>query len=172
MIFLDLIFGPKLCSSHLQKLWAAQSQENEMKSACKCWYSMPDLCVGERDHVSLQSWALSMTWTSYWYKNTYLVLVLKVHAFGHENPGISHSLESFGGNILAVWTSKGLHGTSELFAPTCNCCYLIDSFTTFDLLRFQGKFYFWIPEKSAIVFYLQLILFKMSHEQYSWANTE
>lgn len=172
MIFLDLRFGPKLCSSHLQKLWAVQSQENKMKSACKCWYSMPELCVGERDHVSLQSWTLSATWTSSWCKNAYLVLVLKAHAFGRENPEISHSLKSFGGNILAVWICEGLHGTSELFAPKRNCHYLIYSFTAFHLLRFQGELCFWIPEKSAMFFYLQLILFKKNHEQYSWVNTK
>lgn len=73
---------------------------------------------------------------------TYLVQVLKVHAFGRGNPEISYSLESFGGNIVVAVICEELHRIWELFAPIWRWHYLIYSFIMFQLLRFQGELRF------------------------------
>jgi len=73
---------------------------------------------------------------------TCLGQVLKVHAFGRDNPEISYSFESFGGNVVVALIFEDLHRIWVLFAPMGRWCYFTYSFIMLQLLRFQGKLCF------------------------------
>lgn len=121
---------------------------------------MPDLCVWKimspySNEPSPQHELLTAIRKHYLFSSGF-----KGTCFGRENSEISYSFGSFEGNILAALICEGLHRTWELSAPICHWHYLIYSFVMFQLLRFQGKWCFWIPEKNTFL-YLQLILLKL-----------